>query len=71
MKKPTKIGQLENDKKPKQSEFDDMGPGDSFHYKGHRNSLIIKFGYYCAKGMYRTEKEGDGWRFYLLKKPKK
>lgn len=76
MKKVPKVGQIERGKKPfeeKETEsiFDTMEPGDSRYYEGSRNGLIIKFGYWCAKGLYRTEKEGDGWRFYLLKKPKK
>lgn len=72
MKKVTKIGQIESDKPPKpESIFESMKPGDSFYYEGSRNSTIIRFGYHCAQGLYRTEKEGDGWRFYLLKKPKK
>lgn len=51
--------------------FDDMNPGDSFHYDGPRNSAIVAFVYRMASSFYRTEKDGDGWRFHLLKKPPK
>jgi hypothetical protein len=48
--------------------FDDMVPGDSFHYDGPRNSAIVAFVYRLASGYYETKKDGDGWRFRLLKK---
>lgn len=48
--------------------FDDMNPGDSFYYEGSRNAAIVSFVYRLASGFYETEKDGDGWRFRLLKK---
>jgi hypothetical protein len=48
--------------------FDTMKPGDSFHYGPSRNSAIVAFVYRLASGFYKTEKDGDGWRFRLLKK---
>lgn len=70
---------LEKGVKPKKKtrsitefDFESMTPGDSFYYEGSRNSAIVPFVYRVASGYYRTEKDGTGWRFYLLKKiPKK
>lgn len=49
--------------------FDEMEPGDSFFYKGNRNTPKISLGYQAIRGVARIEKEGDGWRFTLLEKP--
>ncbi len=51
-------------------DFDSMDPGDSFYYEGNRNTAIIAFGYYLAKGIFETHKEGNGWRFVLKRKTK-
>jgi hypothetical protein len=49
--------------------FNEMKPGDSFYFEAASHSTaIIAFGYYLAKGKYSLKKEGNGYRFYLLKK---
>jgi len=54
--------------KAKKYPFDKMKPGDSFYYEGSRTGPIISYGYYRVQGEYKTEREGNGWRFHLLKK---
>jgi hypothetical protein len=49
-------------------DFENMKPGESFYYEGSRNSAIVPFVYRVASGYYRTEKDGNGWRFFLKKK---
>jgi len=44
-----------------------MKPGDSFYIEGKTPSMIVQaFGYFLAKGKYTIEREGDGYRFFLL-----
>jgi hypothetical protein len=70
---------LEQGVKPKRKsrsssdfDFENMKVGDSFFYEGSRNSAIVPFIYRFSSGAYKTEKEGNGWRFHLLKEmPKK
>jgi hypothetical protein len=51
--------------------FDQMKPGDSFHFKGKAPTVVATaFGYYLAKGKYSIRREGDGYRFYLLNQEK-
>ncbi len=63
---------IDKGKEPKRKltkyRFDQMEPGDSFYYEGSRTAPIISYGYYRVQGEYKTEKEGNGWRFHLLKK---
>ena len=69
MKKEVKVKIEKKDppikKKPK---FDKLSPGDSVYIEGMPRATIIQaFCQYLAKGKYSVRKEGDGYRFYLLK----
>ena len=61
---------IDRDKLPKrrfQWRFRNMKPGDSFYIEGKTPSMIVQaFGYFLAKGKYTIEREGDGYRFFLL-----
>ncbi len=49
-------------------DFHKMKPGDSLYIKGSTRARIIQaFCQYLAKGKYSVRKEGEGYRFYLLK----
>lgn len=47
--------------------FEEMKVGDTFYYEGTKSVPITNLGYRLIKGKYKVEREGKGWRFYLLK----
>ncbi len=77
VKDPIKIDKGKTPKRKRRSTypFDDMKPGDSFTYEGHRSTAAVSFGSYLAAGLYSTEPigtDGKHWRFHLIKPiPKK
>ena len=65
---------IEYNKKPTKrrskwvSEFEKMKPGGSFAFKdASAPSVAMAFAYWLAQGKYSIRREGDGYRFYLLK----
>jgi hypothetical protein len=74
MKPPREKVKIDKGKKPKQRskfDFENMKAGDSFYYEGHRSTVPLAYGGYLARGRYKTEPEGNGWRFYLKGRTKK
>jgi hypothetical protein len=74
MKPPKEKIPIEKGRKPKQRsrfDFENMKPGDSFYYEGHRSTAPLAYAGFLAVGKYKTEPEGKGWRFYLKGKTKK
>lgn len=48
--------------------FGKMQPGESFHFEDVRpQAVIASFCHFLGKGRYSVRKEGNGYRFYLIK----
>ena len=56
-------------KPKKKNVFDDMEPGDTYHYKGSNSAGPIKLGYRLMRGKYETWPDGKGGWWLRLTKP--